>query len=173
MNGKVIPNEQINALLDLADWAPTHGRTEPWRFFIYTSDALKNFGQLHGDLYWQHTPEDKRSPDGKTKLAQAVEKASHLLIAAVKTGTNPKIPILEEIAAASAAIQNLLLGASALGIAAIWNSGGMTFHPALKQELGLAEQDLVLGLIYLGYTDELPREGKRNLSLEHKVKWMK
>ena len=35
MNGKKIPDEQVRELLKLANWAPTHGRTEPWRFIVY------------------------------------------------------------------------------------------------------------------------------------------
>lgn len=29
MNGKLIPDEQVQQLLELADWAPTHANTEP------------------------------------------------------------------------------------------------------------------------------------------------
>ena len=34
MNGKKIPDEQVKELLKLANWAPTHGRTEPWRLLF-------------------------------------------------------------------------------------------------------------------------------------------
>src|ERR1700733_6308805 len=60
MNGKIIPDETVTQLLALADWAPTHGRTEPWRFLVYSGEGLKQFGKTHADLYWQHTAEDKR-----------------------------------------------------------------------------------------------------------------
>jgi nitroreductase len=171
MNGKVIPNEQIKEILELANWAPTHGRTEPWRFFVYSGEGLVRFGQKHADLYIDNTPEEKQNPDTPGKLKSAIEMPSHAIIAVMKRGTNPKIPTIEEIASASAAVQNVMLGAEALGISAIWNSGGMTHSEALKSELGLAEEDIVLGLIYMGYTDEPKREGKRNTPIEEKTIW--
>lgn len=172
MNGKKIPDEQVKELLALADWAPTHGRTEPWRFYVYSGEALKKFGREHAELYVAHTPEDKLNPDTPGKLMAATEMPSHLLVAVMKRGENPKIPAIEEIAAASAAVQNILLGAEALGISCIWNSGGMSHKPAFKEYLKINQEDIVLGLIYMGYTDEPKREGKRNIPLQDKVKWI-
>ena len=172
MNGKQVPDETVNQLLALADWAPTHGRTEPWYFFVYGGDALKQFGKTHADLYWQHTAEDKRQEATFEKLLHNVDLASHLIIAVMKRGANPKIPQLEEIAAASAAVQNILLGATALGIATFWSTGGMTNNPALKDHLQLGADDIILGLLYLGYTDEPAKDGVRNTPLAEKVKWL-
>jgi nitroreductase len=104
MNGALIPDESIHELLQLAHWAPTHARTEPWQFFVYTGTALTAFGKAHADLYWKHTPEEKRLEATFNKLLHNVDKTSHLIIAAMKRGSNPKIPAIEEIAAASSAI---------------------------------------------------------------------
>ncbi len=172
MNGRIIPDETVNRLLALADWAPTHGRTEPWRFFVYGGEALKQFGKAHADLYWQHTDEEKRQQAAYDKLLHNVDKASHLVIAVMKRGENLKIPQIEEIAAASAAIQNILLGATALGISSFWSTGGMTHSQALKDYLQLGKEDIVMGLIFLGHTDEPAKEGFRNISINEKVKWL-
>ncbi len=172
MNGALIPDESIHELLQLAHWAPTHARTEPWQFFVYAGAALTAFGKAHADLYWQHTAEDKRMEATYNKLLHNVDKTSHLIIAAMKRGSNPKIPAIEEIAAASSAIQNILLGATAMGISSFWSTGGMTHHPALRHYLGLGEEDIVLGLLYLGYTDEPEKEGVRNTPVSEKAIWL-
>lgn len=172
MNGKIIPDETVNELLSLAQWAPTHGRTEPWKFFVYGGGALKQFGKAHGDLYWNHTAEDKRQEATREKLAHNVDLASHLVIAVMKRSENVKIPQVEEVAAASAAIQNILLGATALGIASFWSSGGMTHTHALKEYLQLGADDIVMGLIFLGYSDEPAKDGVRNGMISEKVKWL-
>lgn len=171
MNGQLIADDTINDILALADWAPTHGRTEPWRFYVYAGTALKAFGKTHAELYWNNTADDKRQEATYEKLLHNVDKVSHLVIAVMKRGENPKIPQLEEIAAASAAVQNVLLGATALGIASFWSTGGMTHNPAFKQHLGLGDNDIVLGLIFLGYTDEPLKEGVRNIPVHEKLKW--
>jgi nitroreductase len=172
MNGQTIPNETINQLLELAHWAPTHGRTEPWRFFVYGGEAKTKFGKDHAQLYWDNTAEDKRQEATMQKLEHNVDKASHLIIAVMERGANDKIPQIEEIAAASAAVQNMLLGATALGIASFWTTGGMTHKEALKQHLGLKNEDIVLGLIFLGYTDEPAKDGVRNSMPETRISWM-
>jgi len=172
MNGQKITDETINQLLHLADWAPTHGRTEPWRFFVYSGEALQQFCAQHAQMYWDNTPEESRNPTTFDNLKHMGDKVSHLVIAVMQRGANPKIPVLEEIAATSAAIQNILLGATALDIATIWNTGGMALKPAMKAHLGLQEEDQVMGFIYMGYTDEQVKEGKRNIPATDKIKWM-
>ena len=172
MNGKRIPDEQVKQLLELADWAPTHGYTEPWRFRVYAGDKVKDFCQTHADLYRAHTAPDKFMELKYEKLLHMGDKASHVIIACMRRGDLPKIPALEEIASTSCAIQNILLGATALGIASYWGSGGMAYQPAMKDFLQLREEDLVLGILYLGYTDIPLPEGKRTVPLEEKVEWM-
>ena len=172
MNGQIIPDAAIDQLLELAHWAPTHGRTEPWFFFVYTGDAMKQFAQSHADLYWSTTAEDKRQEATYEKLAHNTDMASHLIIATMKRGANVKIPKVEEIAAASAAVQNILLGASALGIASFWSTGGLNHSDALKELLGLGADDVILGMLFLGYTSEPAKDGVRNSQVAEKVKWL-
>ncbi|MBS1587822.1 MAG: nitroreductase [Bacteroidetes bacterium] len=173
MNGQKIPDEQINELLELAHWAPTHGRTEPWYFYVYTGDALTNFGKKHAELYWNNTPEETRKEETREKLEHNVDKCSHLIIAAMKRGENPKIPVFEELAATAAAIENILIGAEALGISVMWNTGGMALKQPMKDYMGLGEDDHVMGVFYMGYTDEEKREGKRNRTAEERVEWFR
>ncbi len=172
MNGKVIPDETVNEILSLADWAPTHGRTEPWRFFVYGGAALTQFGKAHADIYRQHTPEDKYQETTYDKLLHNVDNASHVVVAVMKRGENAKIPQPEEVAATAAAIQNILLGATALGISSFWSTGGMTNTHALKEYLHLGPEDIIMGLIFLGYTDEPAKQGIRNIALTEKIKWL-
>ncbi|WP_187261997.1 nitroreductase family protein [Pontibacter beigongshangensis] len=172
MNGQQIPDEQVKQLLQLADWAPTHGHTEPWRFRVYTGKKVKDFCQAHADLYKSNTREEDYQLFKYEKLLHMGDGASHLIVAYMQRGDLPKIPALEEIAATSCAIQNVLLGATALGIASYWGSGGMAYKPAMKEYLQLGEEDLVLGILYLGYTDKPAPTGKRTVALEEKVQWM-
>jgi nitroreductase len=81
------------------------------------------------------------------------------------------IPAVEEIAAVSSAIQNILLGAEALAISSFWSTGGMAHHTSLKNYLGLGEEDIVMGLLFMGYSDLPVNAGKRNIPLEEKISW--
>lgn len=168
MNGNKIPNEQIQALLELADWAPTHGYTEPWRFIVYANAA--DFCRSHAELYKANTFSDDFNEGTYNNLASQGDKASHAIIAIMKRGNLPKIPALEEIASTACAVENLLLGAAALNIASYWGTGGMTLKPAMKDFLRLSDDDQVMGILYLGYADEKP-EGRRTVPLSEKVSW--
>ncbi len=170
MNGHKIPDEQITELLELADWAPTHGYTEPWRFVVYAEPT--QFCKQHADLYKANTNYDDYSEGVYNNLATQGDKASHVIIAIMKRGNLPKIPAFEEMAATACAIQNMLLGATALNIASYWGTGGMALKPAMKDFLDLGDDDQVIGILYLGYADEHP-VGRRTTPLAEKVRWVK
>ncbi len=169
MNGKKIPNGQIKQLLELADWAPTHANTEPWYFIVYAEP--KTFCNEHAELYKDSTSADDFMLFNYEKLLHMGDKASHVIIAVMKRGRLPKIPALEEIAATACAVQNILLGATAAGIASYWGTGGMALKPEMKTYLSLAEDDVVMGVLYLGYSDSMP-SGERLIPLSEKVRWV-
>lgn len=171
MNGQRIPDETVQHLLSLADWAPTHKRTEPWHFVVFGGDKAQDFCRDHAEMYKQHTPEEKFNQASYDKFAACT--ASHVVAICMKRHSD-KLPEIEEICSVACAVQNAWLAATSLGIAGFWQTGGMTFHPAMKDYLGLGEEDKVLGVFYLGYTDESPlKEGKRNTPLEEKVRWVR
>ncbi|HNN32132.1 MAG TPA: nitroreductase [Chitinophagaceae bacterium] len=172
MNGKLIEEKTILKLLELANWAPTHANTEPWRFIVYTPETKTKFCKAHAALYKLHTDKDKFLLATFQKLEQMGNLASHIIIAYAKSGSNIKIPIVEEVAATSAAIQNFILAAEALNIATYWGTGGMIHQPVFKSFLNLNTDDVVLGTIYLGYTNE-KKEGKRITTINEKINWVR
>ncbi len=170
-NGNKIADEQIEQLLQLADWAPTHTLSEPWRFVVYAGKKVNDFSRQHALLYQQFTAAEKFMQGKFDGIIANGEKSSHLIVCIMKR-SNEKIPAIEEIAAASCAVQNILLGAAALDIATLWSTGGMTLSPAMKNHFQLNEQDEILGILFLGKTDEQV-EGKRKIALSEKIVWEK
>ena len=170
-NGRKIEDSQIRQLLELANWAPSHGLTEPWRFIVYSGEAVRQFCQEHAEQYRRSTPADQFNSGKYEKQAHNGDLASHLIAVYMKRGSNPAIPALEEICATAAAADNILLGAEALGIAVLWSTGGTILQPIMKEYLGLGSDDVILGLLYLGYTDEPQRQGKRT-PITEKTKWI-
>jgi nitroreductase len=169
-NGTPIPDEQVEQLLELADWAPTHGNTEPWRFLVYAGDAAKIFCKDHAELYKRTVSSENFVQGSYDKIIDNGKQVSHLIVAVMQRGNLPKIPLWEEEAATAAAMQNILLGATALGIASFWSTGGMVHHPAMKDFLQLNEHDRIMGILFLGYSD-ITNKSKRSIPLTEKVKW--
>ncbi len=168
-NGHKIPDEQIEQLLELADWAPTHTFSEPWRFVVYSGDKVNEFSKQHALLYQQFTPTEKFMQGKFDGIISNGGKSSHIIVCIMKR-SNEKIPAMEEMAAASCAVEHILLGATALDIAALWSTGGMVLHPAMKNHFQLNEQDEILGVLFLGYSEE-KMEGKRKIALNEKIVW--
>jgi nitroreductase len=173
MNGNKIDDSIIQDLLQLADWAPTHAHTEPWRFIVFANEEVQQFCKDHAELYKSYTPKEKFETAKYEKLLHNGDKCSHIIVIYMKRGTNLKITMMEEICAVAASVQNILLGASALNIAALWSTGGLTYHNALKEYFSLKEDDQMIGLLYLGYSDKAPKEGERIIPLKEKIEWRK
>lgn len=173
LNGQKIDREIIEEILEAANWAPTHKRTEPWRFIVYEYEKTKDFGQLHADTYKENTPEEDFLENKYNKILNRASKASHLIVAYVKRTEGTSIPIEEEIAATAAAVQNMLLLATAHQISVHWGTGGMCYHPAMKEALSLEEDDFILGWLFFGRTDDYDAvKPKRITPIKDKIKWM-
>ncbi|WP_338472555.1 nitroreductase [Niallia sp. XMNu-256] len=175
--GKVKPDpiekEKIEKLLEAAIWAPNHYHTEPWKFFVLTGEGRRSLGRALAEIAKENM-DDPETKENQEKLKREEEKpfrAPVIITVAVTPSDNPKVIEIEEVGAVSAAIQNMLLAAHALGLGAIWRTGKPTYHSKMKQLFGLREQDEVLGFIYIGYPDMPQREGKR-ISFEEKTKWI-
>ena len=168
-NGKAVAEEVIQAMLEAANWAPTHGFTEPWRFVVYGPENVQDFGDFHGGLYHTLTPETQFLQKKYEKIKYRAKNCSHVIVCINKRGDKSNIPELEEIAATSAAIQNMLLVATVHQVGTFWSTGGMCYHPEFKAGLGFGEQDQVLGIIYIGQYDMATPEGKRNSDWNKKV----
>ena len=173
-SGEPVTKEEVSQILENAHWAPTHGKTEPWRFVVMSGEALPKFGAAHAELYKAFTSPDAFSEEKYAKLARRPGECSHMIAICMKRGDNPKIPVIEEVAAVACAVQNMYLTTFALGLAGYWSSGGMTFHPAMKKLLGLGKDDQCLGFFLLGRpkdTEYYPK-GYRKAGWEEKVVWM-
>ena len=62
----------------------------------------------------------------------------------------PKVPEIEQVIAAGAAVENLLLAAVDLGIGAMWKTGPAAYSARVKTAVGLASDDHIVAIIHLG-----------------------
>lgn len=157
-------------MLNNANWAPTHGMTEPWRFFVFSGDSKNEFGRYLAKLYSEVTPANNQKPAKADKFQSNAERSSHLIVIAMKRQASGKIPEIEEIEAVACAVQNLHLTATAHEVAGYWSSGKAICNEQLRNHLGLGPDDRVLGLFYVGYTDQAWPDSSRS-PIESKVVW--
>ncbi|WP_407269955.1 nitroreductase [Radiobacillus sp. PE A8.2] len=158
-----VEKEKIEALLELATYAPNHHLTEPWRFFVMTGEGRKVLGNAYRDIALEKVtdPTDEAIALIETKQHGKANRAPVVIAVAVSFRGQEEIERIEDRAATYAAIQNMLLGANAMGLGTIWRSGAPMYHPTMKQAFGLGENDELVGLIYIGYPEVEPKEKPR------------
>ncbi len=169
--GQTVEKAVIEQMLENANWAPTHGKTEPWRFFVFSGEGLKTFAHFQSELYKEITPEEDFKQATYEKLQNNPLKASHIIGIAMKRQPSEKIPEIEEVEAVACAVQNMYLTATAYGVGGYWASGGITYKEEAKEFFGLGPKDKLLGFFYVGIPAETPAEGKRG-NIAEKTTWV-
>lgn len=162
----------VERMLENANWAPTHGFTEPWRFWVFKGDGRYRLANFHANLYKTEKTEETFKESAHKKLYERPLMASHIIAIGMKRGDNPKIPEIEEIEATACAVHNMWLTAAAEGVGAYWNSGGMTYHEQMKTFFDLGSADRMLGFLYLGYPSNQWPKGKRTSEIADKTQWV-
>ena len=162
----------LDTLLENANWAPTHGLTEPWRFTVFTGSARQKLAGFLQGLYQVLTPAHAFKKEKLEKLGRNPLLAPVVLAICMQRGNNTKIPELEEVEAVACAVQNLHLSASAAGLAGFWSTPPILSSAEMRAFLGLGDKDACLGLFYLGW----PKEGEplpesRRSPMKDKVTW--
>ena len=64
-----VHKEQIELLLNNAQWAPTNGNTQPWRFKVFTDAGLQKLSDFLGKTYLELTPKEDQND---MKLAKMI-----------------------------------------------------------------------------------------------------
>lgn len=171
-----VPPELIEKILEAANWAPSHGDTEPWRFSVYVGDGRKKLADAVEQAYRIDT--DKQGNFKQSALDANRERAysAPVWIAIGMTpATRPDGTLAmsteEEMMAVACAVQNMHLMASALGLAAKWTTNPVMNHPHVAETLGLTPPSRLLGFFFVGWPAGEWPEGKRR-PVTDKVKWI-
>lgn len=182
-NGKDVPRGVIEQMLEAANWAPTHGKTEPWRFVVVTGDqvprlaALKNAENLRllekGSETWEYA---RKKIARKAKELANVSAYIAICLKRVIGKKGKPMPEWEEISSVAIAVQNMHLVATAAGVAGYWSSGGWNKALAsapIRELLGITgEGDRCLGLFHLGQSDRISRYRRTPGKWAEKVVWV-
>lgn len=140
-------------MLEAAAAAPDHGKLRPWRFLVVRGAGRERLGDLFAAALAAERPTTSAAEIDKQRTAPLRAPLIIVAIARVDPG-HPKIPAWEQQASAACAVQNLLLAAHALGFAGKWATGGNAASPAVQRGLGLAPNETVTGLLYIGTASE-------------------
>ena len=140
---KPVADAQIEKILKAAMAAPSARNNQPWRFYVVTDRAVLN--QLAGGL----------------PFAKMLDHAPLAIIVAGDTtaGDPEGEQIHNWVMDCSAASQNLLLAAHALGLGAVWTGvyPYQTRIDSVRAILNIPEHIIPLNVIPIGYPAEEPQ----------------
>lgn len=138
----------LELLLECASRAPDHGRLRPWRFIVIRGAARERLGELMAEQLRRKLP--AASAETLQRERQKALRAPLIIAVAAVCNTAARIPPIEQILAAGAAAQNMMLAATALGFGSMWKTGDAAYDDAVKVALGLTAGDAIVGFLYLG-----------------------
>lgn len=139
----------VDALCELACWAPNHKKTWPWRFAEFTGDGRARLGNtMADDMVAADFGDETKREKTRTKYLRAPS----VLVVGCTPHANDTLH-QENRDAVAAGIQNLLLGATSLGLASFWSTPALTRPPGVLELCGFAPEDQIVGVLYLGWPD--------------------
>jgi nitroreductase len=145
-----VPLEVIAELCGLATWAPNHKKTWPWRFALFTGAGRATLGETMAD--------EMERADFGDDVKRAKTRVKYLRTPAVLVvGCTPDANEMlhaENRDAVAAGIQNLLLGATALGLASFWSTPALTQPTSVLDLCEFDRDDRIVSIIYLGWATQ-------------------
>jgi nitroreductase len=165
----LLPRDVIEKLLDAGNRAPNHYKVRPWRFFVLTGNGRNKLGDVMSASLRDRQPDLPQEGLDKTRALPL--RAPVVIAVGVDKPAETKVLELENFSAASAACQNILLAANALGLGAIWRTGDWARDAKVKDFFGLKVDQHIVGFIYVGYP-ETAGEPAQHPSFEDRTDWI-
>ena len=154
-------------VLEAANWAPTHKRTEPWRFKVVLGKNLERLGEFMANKYEEIEARPKSIKI--KKLKEKPQRSAAVILICMQRDPAESIPEWEEIAATAMAVQNMWLTCTELGIGSYWSSPALIEF--MDEFADMEKGERCLGLFYMGYYDEEIPTVERT-PIEDKVIWL-
>lgn len=143
----------LRELLALAAAAPDHGQLTPWRFVVVPGEQRHRLAEVFARALTDRDP--AATPQQVASAREKAHRAPLLLVAIACLGErDPDTPALERMVSMGAAIQNLLLGAHAMGFGSGLTSGKAMASVHLHALLGLLEGEQAVCCVNIGTASE-------------------
>lgn len=148
-----LPVELVERLCGLVFCAPNHKRTAPWQVAVFVGAARAELGDvLCADLV-ASVPD---VPEAKVEKTRSKYMRAPAIVVVGCRPDDDGIRHRENLAAVAAGLENLLLGASAAGLAALWSSPPAVAAPETCARAGFEPGSELLGVVYLGWPASPP-----------------
>lgn len=150
-----IGHDVIRELLDTAVWAPNHKMTQPWRFIVLQGEAKNKFAQLRREVAYNKMKDAVETvrTEQANRVYETISKVPTILFAIITTNEDPTIA-QEDYVSCACVVENFMLLAWEKGIGTAWKTFVDT--PAIREFLGIREDERVVSTVYIGYPEVIP-----------------
>lgn len=155
-----VSRKQILEILEAGRLAPSGSNTQPWRFIlVWDNEMKKQIIEVDHNQAWMHS--------ASALIVCVADLTSRQKDKIDSTADDSTSADLKKIIRDSAVcIENMLLQATHLGLGTCWT--GWYDQEPMKKVLGLNDEHYVVGVITVGYADEVPKARPR-MSLEELI----
>lgn len=148
----------IKEAITSACWAPNHHLTEPWHFYLLGKETVLDICNLNKELLI----ETKGVDAAEKKYQRWMTIPGWLVVSCQKS--DDEIRYLEDYAACSCAIQNLMLVLWEQGIGTKWSTGPVTKDERFYDLVWVnKDMEKIMGLIWYGYPADTPQTVRKPL----------
>lgn len=162
---RVPSDREVDALLELAVLAPNHRMTEPWSFRVLGPEARQAYGEALGTRKARKVENEDAAEAVRQKTIDNAVSVPLMLGVVQRLDEDPEIRE-EDYAACFMGIQNLCLGAQAVGLGTHVKTGAVLGDPPLREALEVEEGERLVALLHLGEPAELPEPKERTPARE-------
>ena len=150
--------DQLRTLLTAAARSPDHGKLEPWRFIVLSSDALQAVADaLPAAGTRIGVPQEKID-----KPVMTYSGAPLAVVVVSSPKVSDKVPKIEQAYSAGAVCAALVNAALADGWGATWLSGWFSHdRDFIRDHFGLADHETVAGIVHIGTGNATPPDRPR------------
>lgn len=149
-----VPVEKITEFLDTAVWAPNHKLREPWKFLLFREEGRQKLSEAIA----AEMGEDN-------KFVTTVLNVPTIMLVVMQE--DPRQAIWDEdFAATSALVQNFMLAAWAEEVGTFWVTKPFLYGPKFRETLGIVPGEKIVGMLYIGYPDVVPKPQERTPASE-------
>ncbi|MEK7295835.1 MAG: nitroreductase, partial [Actinomycetota bacterium] len=141
-----VPRELLDQLCTLATWAPNHKKTWPWCFAQVTGVSRAKLGDVAADAMLRFGD----SPEKVLKTRTKYLRTPAILVVGSHSG-DTSLRSAENRDSTAAGIQNILLGATAAGLASYWSSCPKGANDDITAFCGFDHGTFIASLIYIGW----------------------
>lgn len=155
--------EQLDQILRAAASAPDHKSLRPYRFILIPPQRRSDLAAAFRDA---KADQDPGAPADEVERAGAKADRGAMLLAVVLriARDHPRVSVSDQMLAAGAAVENMLLAAHALGFAGCLRSGISATSRRVRQALGVSAEEELAAFLILGTPARVPSPRDDNAS---------